>query len=359
MNNTKENKIDKFLNETFILEESFLNKIECKRYDVLNEVKNNEQKVNQLFERKGVAMYDFKTEIQEIVDYILKEFYESYRNVIWQYGSITFSDEKKYNCFFGNYISIQIPKPLTKKIEFIKNLDIYIKILPLKEIDVDEKTQLTASLESFSRIYKKNNLNLFKNKLKRGSITCGLISFNGVLKPETISLKLYHELGHYFQDFNLQKNKNSLYQQTARDSYYSNRNVFTTSKNPYIVKIGKIFYTLFNKTELSQHASSIYSELVEINPNISDINKAIQQTTTYNWYKTLLEYTNELDSYPSVDIWEASRMFYKTKSHPNGYENLSAYSFKEKFIKLAIKYLNIFYRKMMNAVELYIENKFV
>ena len=130
-----------------------------------------------------------------------------------------------------------------------------------------------------------------------------------------------------------------------------------TAKNPYIVKIGKIFYALFNKTELSQHSTGIYAELVELNPNLNNINNAIKLTTTYNWYKELSEFVSELESYSGVDIWEAAKKFYITKSHPNGFENITGLSFRDKFIKLSVKNLNTFYRKMMNAVELYIEEK--
>lgn len=143
----------------------------------------------------------------------------------------------------------------------------------------------------------------------------------------------------------------------VRDSYYKNKNVFTTSENQYIRKIGEILYTLFNKNELSQHASGIYGELIELSPSLNNINDVLKQTTTYNWYKQMLENVNEHSNYNSNDIWIAARLFYKTKSHPNGYIDLTPYDFKEKFIKLSVKNLNVFYRKMMNAVELYFEEK--
>lgn len=356
MNLKKKNKIDKFLNENLFLEKDF-NNIELIKKNILSEVVKNEEEVNKLFERKGVAMYDFKFEIQNIVDYILNIFYDSYKNINWISSSVKIRD-KEYNCTIADRtINFQIPKSLTKKISFIKDLTINVEILAIKDINIDEKIKATASLTSFAKLNDKRSLNFWGNKIKKGDIVCGLVSINGILKKEQVSLKLYHELGHYFQDFNLQKNKNSLFNQTVRDSYYKNKNVFTTSENQYIRKIGEILYSLFNKNELSQHASGIYSELVELSPSMNNINDVFKQTTTYNWYKQMLENVNELSNYKSVDIWEAARLFYKTKSHPNGYINLTPYNFKEKFIKLSVKNLNVFYRKMMNAVELYIEEK--
>ena len=349
------NKIDKFLKENIWISNSFFQQV--KKNNLLTEVKNNEKKINILFEKKGVAMYSFKEEIKPIVEYIVKKFYEKYKDITWYTDTVTINF-RKYICSVNdNNIYFQIPSNLTKKISFIKDLKINVEILSVKNINIEEKEVLSASYNSNANLVSNNNLTFFKNKLKKGEVTIGINTFNGIIYPQIVSQSLYHELGHYFQDFNLRKNKNSLFNQSVRDSFYKNEKYFKTSNNQYIVKIGKILYMLFNKNELSQHASSIYGELVELNPDINNINLVINKTEAYNKYKQLFNIVNELESYNNVDVWEATKRFYITKSHPNGFGNVPTYTFKEKFIKLSVKYLNVFYRKMMNAVELYVQEK--
>lgn len=353
----EKNKIDKFLKENIILDEPYFNKIEINGSNVLSEIRKNEQNLNKLFEKKGVAMYSFKEEIEPIVEYIVNEFYKNYKNITW-YSDTVIIDFKKYICSVNKKNMVfTIPSSLTKKISFIKNLKINVSILSIKDINIEEKEVLMSSYNSGAILTSDNNLTFFKNRLKKGEVDIGINTFNGIIYPEIVSQNLYHELGHYFQDFNLQRNKNSLYNQTVRNSYYKNKEFFLSSENQYITKIGRILYILFNKNELSQHASSIYGELVELNADINNINSIIIRTETYNKYKLLCKFVKELEKYNYIDIWEATKKFYTTKSHPNGFENISSYAFKEKFIKLSIKYLNEFYKKMMNAAELFVQEK--
>lgn len=346
------NKIDKMLKETIFLDGYNFNNAYV---DVLSEVKEYEQKVNQLFEKKGVAMYNFKTEIKDLIDYIEKMFYLNFKKRSWEKITLLIDDENIECLKDRNTINFQIPKELTKKISFIKNLDIIINIVNYWDVESGGIRKLESLSKSFARMKNLYNLTFLKRRLKKGMVTCDLISINGNLNREDISSALYHELGHYYQEFNLQKNGIKTYDIISKQKFYRNKE-FIESENKYIRKIGFLFYVLFNSLELSQHASGIYAELIEMHPQIKDINAAITKSKTYERYLLLKNYIEELNKYGSVDIWEATKKFYTTKSKPEGLKNMAGWLFKDKFIKECTKRLKIFYRKMISAAELYIQD---
>ena len=346
------NKIDRFLNENIYMDGFNYNSTYV---DVLNEVREHEDTINQLFEKKGVAMYSFKTEISNLIDYIEQVFYNSFKKRSWQKTIVKIGNDN-VNCLKDeNLITFEIPKELAKKITFIKNLKIYINIANYMDVEDSGVEKLEILTQSAARMNDLCNLTFLRKRLKNGYVTCNLISVNGNLKREDISNALYHELGHYYQEFNLQKNGTKMHDTIKNQKFYRNK-AFFSSENEYMRKIGFLFYILFNNFELSQHASGIYAELVEMNPQIQNINEAITNTKTYNRYLKMKNDIDILNKYNGIDIWEASKTFYTTKSHPNGYKFTSE-QFKEKFIKESINRLKIFYRKMISAAELYIQDK--
>lgn len=105
--------------------------------------------------------------------------------------------------------------------------------------------------------------------------------------------------------------------------------------------------------ELVAFASEIYSELTVMKPD--NLNNAIVNSETYQHY---IDLKNEVDSLYLINndvIWHYVAENYKTKSHPKGYGKTNINIFKNNFIKLATKRLKVFYRKMMSAAELYIQ----
>jgi len=345
------NKIDKMLKETIFLDGYNFNNVYV---EVLNEVKEYTQKVNNLFEKKGVAMYDFKTEIGSLIDYIEEIFNANFQNNILERGTITI-DGVRIECFRDkNEIGFQIPKKLTKQINFIKNLNIIVKIVNYWDDESNNLIKLESLVNGSSQMKDLYDLTFLKKKLKNGFIECNLISINGKLNRQTISGVLYHELGHYFQEFQLQKKGDNLVKMSNRKKFY-NDNQLSTSNNIYVQKIWYLTYILLDKMELSQHASEIYAELIEMKPQIRNINNAIVNTKTYETYLKLQNYIEELNKYKYVDIWEATKHCYKTKSNSKELNITTGWSFKERFIKECIKRLKIFYRKMIAAAELYIQ----
>ena len=341
------NKIDKILEESVFLDGYNFNNAYV---DVLKEVKTYEEKINCLFERKGVAMYDFKKEIKDIVDYIENTFYLEFKNNNWERGTITI-DGIDIECFRdANEIKFQIPKMLCKKITFIKNLTIVVNIVNYWDVKSNNILRLESIINGSSQFKDLYNLTFFKRRLKSGIVQCNLLSINGQLNREAIISVLYHELGHYFQEFHLQRKGDNLVKMSRRKKF-KNDSDLATSNNVNVQKIWFLTYILLDKMELSQHASEIYAELIEKKPLLKNINNRIIETKTYETYLKLKGYIEELNNYKYVDIWEATKHCYKTKEP----DLINGWTFKEKFIKECTKRLKVFYRKMMSAAELYIQ----
>ena len=315
---------------------------ELKNYPtIMLEMREYEDKINVLLERKHVARQDLDSELFEIVNFIKNAFNKQFKK----------QNEKNK---ILTEIVIDVPLSITRKIDFLKNFHITVKVENYINItDAVKVKQLLKYGNSVTRGFTKAKQSFFLKKTKNIEVEINLKSVNGYIEEKTIFTCLRHEFSHTYQDYCIRqgtKNKENVLSNVKKQGWYYD---LKDSKIPELRTIYNIMYCLFNMNELVAFASEIYSELTVMKPD--NLNNAIVNSETYQHY---IDLKNEVDSLYLINnnvIWHYVAENYKTKSHPKGYGKKNINIFKNNFIKLATKRLKVFYRKMMSAAELYLE----
>lgn len=299
----------------------------------------NEKKINLLLEKKGVALYNFRKEIENIYSYILEESEKKIKFL--ELKPLTIAGKYSVN---GNGFTFKIPTTLLKTLDFVKNLEIQTVVMVYN--NVPENAIENAKRTAISFVKPINNVvTRFKHKLKFGNIVVSFSIINGAPDKETLLKSLYHELGHLYQDYNIirnTKNKNSL---TNKTTNLNSLSYFRNSDDEALRAIYWIIYILFSNEELSQFASSVYSEM-----KAGQIN--FNETESYKTYEGLKRDIEWLNGINISDFWAdvATHWVYKDKNY-----STNVFGLKEYIISTAIKRLNVYYSKMLMALELFEE----
>ena len=316
---------------------------EMKNYPtIMNEMKQYEKKINVLLEKRHVARQDLDNELLDIVRYIKDDFKKQ------------FNEQNEKNKILAKIV-VDVPLSITRKIDFLKNFHIIVNIENYLNVNnVGIAKQYLRYGNSVTRGFNSARQSVLLKKTKNIEVEIDIKSVNGYIEEKTIFTCLRHEFSHTYQDYCIRQsteNKENISTNTNKQGwYYELRN----SKIPELRTIYDIMYCLFNMNELVAFASEIYSELTIVKPE--DFNKGIVNSETYQHY---IELKNEVDSLYLINnniIWKYVAENYKTESHPKGYGNTNIDLFKEKFINWSTKRLKIFYRKMISAAELYIQD---
>ena len=176
------------------------------------------------------------------------------------------------------------------------------------------------------------------------------------------SARLYeiinHELLHIYQDYNLRKNSNK----TIFGSKLSYNKIIKVLNDNYYPKYIRDFCRnlyLLTDFEINANVSMIYSELVNINAKLEDVNKILRRLEIYNEYTNIEKVNNKILQNSSEDeIQEIINIYdiifgtsyHKDYNHKRTLsdicDNMNARAFK--VIKKMIRNAKLYYDDLIN-----------
>lgn len=201
-----------------------------------------------LKEERGVAAYKYKGVVDEIISYCNE--YVKPGNVVSSFFKNIFGGNKKYK--------ITVPREITKKIDFIENLDVVITLEEMGSPDV------TNSGGGYIQYFKGPDGYFTKDgKICHGKIVVEGYHHNGKILTRTITNTIYHELNHAYDVWNRKKAKLFVdeYSSDVNKGYYVKDNLVFSSNERVNNFFREIFYRLFIPTELNAMVSGVYGDL--------------------------------------------------------------------------------------------------
>ena len=231
------------------------------------EYTNDERKKMLVVEKLHIAAFDYSDVIDEIIEYIEDYIFVSNFNIKTSNG--------KYGWKFT------IPDSITKKIEFIKKLEINVSIVSLKK-EEEAKNKFGNGDINFGDFH-------FITGGKIGFIKMNIhgISIDDELVDYTIRNTLYHELNHAYEVYRRQESfeeKGDLSIMPSIDADKRNSVQLNLTNDKYGHMMQSIFYRLWDKSELSAAATSVYSYLKSNGGERSRLSIDLLETQAYHEY---------------------------------------------------------------------------
>lgn len=230
-----------------------------------NEFLSNEKKIVNLVEERGVAATPYREPIKQIVTYVRKYI----NNLDKDFG-------EKFD------ITIKIPDEITKKINFIETLDIYVYITNVTSLSYFNSTGGGGSY------FKYDNDRIIDEKLNQGIIIVFGYCFRGMLIERTLTNSLIHEINHYYDAYNDLKSNTKYSRMIKQIDKSSIRNIdyFETDDENKLFE--QIVYRLFSETEFNALVSSVYGDLMGFHSTRENFQEDIKKTQAYCVYKNIL-----------------------------------------------------------------------
>ena len=347
----------------------------------------------------GSAMAEREDVIQEIVDYVVKEWEEIKANgtepTLHDTGTFDAGGTKVSYPVEG-YI-ILIPYKITKKIGTAKvfnlNVGIWNHLIPEKYLSyIDASYRSTDGTTHLDDEYLKYFPD--EGKLDKSRVDFFVTAINSDLQVQSFYSTLYHELNHDDTKYRIKKRYNEKYPYAHQDGL-DMASIFTMSKrggdeNPHIQtnsilhpdpvveflqdimfnrkakkilkKIAFVFYALWETTERNARAEAIYGDLKYLNSDRKNFRLDYPKTELCRQISELKQLINEVESLTdlSPEIWEnvASIMGMNKGRHNHNAPDSNFYkAVQKRFVKRSNELLEIMYRKGMKVAELFYQRK--
>lgn len=296
------------------------------------EYTNDERKKMLVVEKLHIAAFDYSKVIDEIIEYI-----EDYI-FISDFNSKTSSGKLGWK--------FTIPEYITKKIDFIKKLEINVSVVSLSK-EGDTKNKFGEGEINFGDFH-------FITGGKIGYIKMNIhgISIDDELVDYTIRNTLYHELNHAYEVYRRQEtfeDNGDLKVIPSVDADKRKSVQLNLTNDKYGHMMQSIFYRLWDKSELSAAATSVYSFLKSNGGERSRLSIDLLNTQAYHEYILLKEYIDELTKYWGENFWEKYHQLYDKK------QNRGTQFFKNWFLKRSRLLLKTYFHYMLSAASAYYE----
>lgn len=330
--------------------ENKLNEIKS-NYKIYQDLSKEELKYCLLVERQHVGAFKYSKILNEFIKYC-----NEYINNNKPTSLAVLQDNKtniEYDC---EIFDINVPEILTKKINFIKNLDLNFKIYNV----IGKDFVLNNSEFGDGGATHGNNDKIVKvgdeYKLYNTKINVNAYAVNGRIYNKTILTILYHEFNHVYDNFKrLLKYNNpldGLYYNLVNKNYDEKLNLRINAKNEYDFAMGTILYRLWNNTERNALVTSVYAYLESIDSDRKNFTYDFKNSQGYYIYNILKnEYIPKINSLNNEELW----LKYINLISPD-YKG-SVIKYKKSFIKRCNILLSSLFKKMTSAGLLYYDKK--
>lgn len=304
-----------------------------------NNVQLFEHKQIVLTEERTVAAYRYKKIIEQILDYI-----------------ITFCNENKpsgmnYYKYKLETIPIftynfEIPKELTELFKEFDNLTIKTVIHKLN----------TSNELSLIPIQGNSFYNVDNKIVSNGKLVNPTINIESFLNSQNDTSKLmsdiYHELNHLFEDYLRLKGSGNLFGLQQHDERRIIRygiGLITNAETESDFMVGSIIYRLWDNSELSAGATSVYATLKSLNSTRENFSKDILKTQAHKEYSTLKNNIETLKHYNSKYRWR----LYQSMISPKKVGVETVDNFKKYFLRRSETLLKQYFIKMCKSASLW------
>jgi hypothetical protein len=299
-----------------------------------------ESELIDLVEKRGVGVYPFKKEIDEIVNYVQTALDDNL---------VTPGKQKTEAGITFIPYEIQIPFKILSKFDWIDDFKLTITVRDVDNLQIVRP----LSGNGFTLVLRDQKIIKTKDgfKLNIGNIDITCYSVNKQLQPRTIYLNLYHEFNHDWEIFNRLKSNNESDNLWFTHKKLNYSRIINGCNDPDkdIKKFCYILYRLWIPDEFNAIVASIYGDL----EGMKSISYTIdyKSTKTYEIYQTLKIFLNNLKNL-DIEKWKKLSNFHITSVSPQHIKN-----FKEKFITQTEQKLSDLFHRMNRTASLYYENK--
>lgn len=297
---------------------------------MVNELREFENKNNIILEKGGVAAFPYINAIKNIYNYVQEYILNNNLNdTIWD---------------------VDIPKQLTRGIDFIHNLNINIIVVFNGSKNINR---------GVTNGHKKIDGHIsIENKWKEENIVihCSCDKNKQLNKMDFCSL-LIHELNHSYQELQnaLSDSSNNSIDDTNILHWYTNQVSF--SSNNFLDKfIKEIFYYLFSSSEVNAYIAGTYGEMLSMDGERKDFIKDRENLLAYRIYKYFISNLYTLN-YLTDDDWLNIRDYLDFYDRSISRKSYGMESFKNNFYKKINYALQKYYKGIIRAAFLYYDTK--
>ena len=226
-----------------------------------NYLKEQENKTIRLVEERGVAAFPYKAVIKGIVDYCCRSC-----------AGLKPGENREFT----------IPDSLTKKIAFVENLSIIVK--------VEDGTNF-ANSSGGGAINQKYSDQIINGKYSEATIEIEGYSYYGVLYERTIYNSLCHELNHLYEAWKELLRTNSMWLYASKNCK-ANPHITCFSSQELNRFLNQMIYRLFSESEMNAIIAGVYGDLAGFKSVRSNFHQDIKRTQAYKIYAAI---TDQLD----------------------------------------------------------------
>lgn len=308
--------------------------------------KDIENHVALLVESRAIAAIEYEDIINEIVDDLYNKTKNLVSNIdVNDYPIVYISGDIPVKVIQFN---IKAKQNIVNQITGLKDLPIQINGLAyfLNEKDINK-----VKIDNANAFYRSSIFDNVENKQLKSHkhvIVLNMVSYNGRVSRNWIYTQLLHELNHVFENYyRLSNTNNSFGVAKSQKIKYKKSNFndyFGLEKESKYVK--SIVYFLFNDSELSAHATEVYSYLKSIDGKRDNYSNDIKNSFAYKEFTSLHTMIKHLSNVNDKQFWE----YIKNKTQ---YKDLTSGDFKNKFIKKSWILLEKYLRKIGAVASLY------
>lgn len=246
-----------------------------------------EEKTIDIVESRGIASYDNRQIIEEIID-IINQYIEIYSSYVNWYKEIYNDYKGKHNVKVSDYIQIKIPKEITNKFKEFENLELIIYV---KNIigNINPYNHITDSLGK-NELVLNNEIN--NNKLKLAKITIYCTAINNKIVKSDFYEAFTHEFNHAYEEY--KRKLSNINNNNVKDSLTNfkhlnlkQRQKLLISKNEVESSFGWILYSLWAKNEFNAWVTSSYSYLKGIDSKRENFYFDIKNCEAYELYQNI------------------------------------------------------------------------
>ena len=287
-----------------------------------------------LLEERGVGLYNYKDTIDSIFNYVIIKLKHLYGVYLMHPNTVE---------------TFEVPKDLTSKFVFIKNLKIVIDTTIVDKLMYGER----------------GNLDTEYTKLINDVLNTATINIHAQIKRDTGQIyehvfynTLYHELNHLYQlycvmsKYNIESEEDS---QPSKVEVIKNieskdlmSEIFTRDKNDIrAIYFSHLFYYIFDKFEFNAKIAGLYGELKGYYKEYNTLDDALPNTDAYSTYKILYDNIDKMIN--SLNAFEFESMMNLFKSR--GVKKV--WNTKQSFLRRMKYWLEQFMKKIGKVASLY------
>ena len=287
-----------------------------------------------LVETRGVAGFKWRGPITAIINYIKQQ------------GKEYFDKMSGVGNNSNAYLTFDIPKDLTDKIDFIEDFKISVVLRP------PEKGERGGRCETLkaSEITEDGKLGWARISI-RGWFELGVVQTDALLGT------LYHEINHAYDHYcSLMSvwDGNERYLKSVDKAGSISLDTLTPFENSIL---NSICYRLFSETEFNAVVASVYGDLENMDSELVNFRNDFERTQGYGIYKSIDDnYKIVFNSIKKSDILTIFGIL-RSRGVKFKYDKTNIASIRKELIRKVRFLLNKLFWKMSRTASLYYENK--